>query len=237
MNKKALLALMLAIFVPLLGYLLVSFYSSRNIKMPPRYFYDSVAVQNDHGKATFDTVWHQVKNLHFTNQLGQSVSLDDLKGKVLIVDFFFTRCPTLCPKLAVAMRRLQKSFPNADTLIQFVSISVDPEYDQVDQLRKWAKYYKVDPDNWWLGTGNKDSIYNFALSELKASIADVNVDTAFVHTDNFFLLDKERIVRGWYNGLDSVAQKRLVQEIPLLILEKDHHKTFGQFLKELIKRA
>lgn len=237
MTKKALLALMLAIFLPLLGYLLLSYYSSRNIKMPPRYFYDSVAIQNNHGKTTFDTLWHRVKNIHFTNQLGQEVSLDDLKGKVIILDFFFTRCPTLCPRLAVAMKKLQKSFPNSDTLIQFVSLSVDPEYDKVDQLRKWADFYKVNPDNWWLGTANKDSTYNFALTEMKASVADVNVDTAFIHTNNFFLLDKERIVRGWYNGEDSVAQKRLVQAIPLLILEKDRHRTFGQFLKDLLKQA
>jgi protein SCO1/2 len=72
---------------------------------------------------------------------------------------------------------------------------------------------------------------------MKADIADVNVDTAFIHTENFFLLDKERIIRGWYNGFDSTAQKKLVRDIPLLMLEKDQKKTFGQFLKGLFENS
>lgn len=234
MNKKTLFAFLLAIFLPLVGYLMVSYYSSRNVLMPRRYFYDSVNVVNNNGKITYDTLWHHVKNLHFTNQMGQQVSLDDLKGKILVVDFFFTHCPTICPKLAVAMKRLQNSFPNNDSIVQFISISIDPEHDSLPQLRSWAERFNVNPDSWWLATGNKDSIYNFALTEMKASVADANVDTAFIHTENFFLLDKERVVRGWYNGFDSVAQSQLVKNIPMLMLEKDRKRTFKDFLKGLV---
>ena len=203
--------------------------------MPQRYFYDSVNVATENGKTVYDTVWHHVSNLHFTNQLGENVSLDDLKGKILVVDFFFTHCPTICPKLATAMKKLQNSFPNNDSIVQFVSISIDPEHDSIRQLRNWAAKFHVNPDSWWLGTGNKDTIYNFALKEMKASVADSNVDTAFIHTQNFFLLDKDRVVRGWFDGLDSVAQARLVRDIPLLMLEKDKKRTFGDFFKSLIK--
>jgi len=237
MNKKAALALAIAILLPLTGYLLVSYYSNRDVHMPPRYFYDSVIVKEKGGKSTYDTLWHSVRNLNFTNQLGQQVSLDDLKGKVIVLDFFFTRCPTICPQLGTAMKKLQKSFPNNDSIVQFVSISVDPKHDSIGQLRKWAEKFDVNPDSWWLLTGDRDSIYKFALQEIKASIADVNVDTAFVHTENFFLLDKHRVVRGWYNGLDTVAQKRLVRDIPLLMLEKDQKRTFKEFLQGLIKRG
>ena len=203
--------------------------------MPHRYFYDSVSVNNKNGKLTYDTAWHHVKNMHFTNQLGQKVSLDDLKGKIIVVDFFFTHCPSICPKLAISMKRLQNSFPNNDSIVQFVSISIDPEHDSIAQLKNWAERFNVNPDSWWLLTGNKDSIYNFALTEMKASVADVNIDTAFIHTENFFLLDKERVVRGWYNGLDSVAQSQLVKSIPLLMLEKDRKRTFKDFLGGLLK--
>lgn len=235
MNKKAFTALMVAILLPLSGYLLVSYYSGRAVQMPRRYFYDSVHVSEKSGKLTYDTTWHQVKNLHFTNQLGQQVSLNDLEGKIIVLDFFFTHCPTICPKLAVAMKKLQKSFPNNDSIVQFVSISIDPEHDSLAQLRNWAKKFDINPDSWWLGTGNKDSIYNFALSELKASVADADIDTAFIHTENFFLLDKERVVRGWFNGLDSVAQAKLVRDIPLLMLEKDQKRSFKDFMKGLLK--
>ncbi len=135
------------------------------------------------------------------------------------------------------MKKLQNSFTNNDSIVQFVSISVDPLHDSVTELRKWAEKYQVDPDSWWLLTGNKDSIYNFGIHEIKASIADANVDTAFIHTENFFLLDKERIIRGWYNALDSTAQKKLVRDIPLLMLEKDRKRTFGEFLKSLFERG
>lgn len=236
MNRKTLIAFLLAIFLPLTGYLLVSYYSSRNVIMPRRYFYDSVIVNNDNGKLTYDTLWHHVKNLHFTNQLGQKVSLDDLKGKVIVVDFFFTHCPTICPRLALSMKKLQNSFPNNDSIVQFVSISIDPEHDSLPQLRRWAERFHVNPDSWWLLTGNKDSIYNFALSEMKASVADSGVDTAFIHTENFFLLDKERVVRGWFNGLDSVAMSKLVRDVPLLMLEKNSKRNFSDFLRGLFNK-
>ena len=235
MNKKALVALLIAILLPVTGYLLVNYYSTRAVQMPGRFFYDSVSVANKDGRMTYDTAWHHVKNLHFTNQLGQKVSLNDLKGKILVLDFFFTHCPTLCPQLAVAMKKLQNSFPRNDSIVQFVSISIDPQHDSVQQLRKWAQKFKVDPDSWWLGTGNRDSTYHFALSELKASVADANIDTAFIHTDNFFLLDKNRVVRGWFSGLDSVEQSKLVRDIPLLMLEKDKKRSFTDFLKGLFK--
>ena len=226
---------MVAILVPLSGYLLVNHYSKDAIDMPNRYFYDSVNVVQKDGKVIYDTVWHHVSNLHLTNQLGQQVSLDELKGKIIVLDFFFTHCPTICPRLAVAMKKLQNSFPGQDSIVQFLSISIDPEHDSVAQLRKWADKFNVNPDSWWLLTGNRDSIYNFALHEVKASVADQNIDTAFIHSEKFFLLDKDRVVRGWFDGLDPAAQAKLVNAIPLLMLEKDKKKTFADFFENLLK--
>jgi protein SCO1/2 len=237
MNKKTVLALTLAVLLPVVSYILVRYYSNRDVQMPYRYFYDSVNAIKKNGKTTNDTAWHHVSNMQFTNQFGKKVSFDDLKGKIIVLDFFFTRCPTICPQLAKAMKRLQSSFTNNDSIVQFVSVTVDPLHDSVMQLRKWAEKYSVNPDSWWLLTGNRDSIYHFAISEIKANIADVNVDTAFIHTEDFFLLDKERIIRGWYNGFDSTAQKKLVRDIPLLMLEKDRKKTFKEFIKELFERS
>lgn len=237
MNKKAILAVMLAILLPLVSYILVRYYSNRDVQMPPRYFYDSVNAIEKNGKTTYDTLWHHVSSMHFINQFGEKVSFNDLKGKIIVLDFFFTRCPTICPQLAKAMKRLQNSFAKNDSIVQFVSITVDPLHDSVPQLRKWAEKFNVNPDSWWLLTGNRDSIYDLAIKEIKANIADVNIDTAFIHTYDFFLLDKERIVRGWYNGFDSVEQKKLVRDIPLLMLEKDRKKTFKEFLKELFERS
>lgn len=222
MNKKAVLGLMLALVMPFAGYFIVKYYSENTVHMPGRYFTpDSVVVSEKNGKTVTDTIWHKVKNIEFTNQLGKKVSLDDLEGKILVVDFFFTRCPSICPGLARSMKRLQDSFKKNDSIVHFISISVDPEHDSVPQLRKFADRYNANHDTWWFVTGDKKDIYDFALNELKAGLADTQVDSAFIHTENFFLLDSSRVVRGWYNGFDTVKLAKLVRDIPLLMLEKD----------------
>ncbi|MEO7308571.1 MAG: SCO family protein [Ferruginibacter sp.] len=233
MNKKAILALMLALVFPFAGYYIVKYYSKDAVHMPGRYFLpDSVVVSEKNGKTVTDTIWHKVKNIEFTNQLGKKVSLDDLKGRILVIDFFFTRCPSICPGLARSMKRLQDSFVKNDSIVQFISISVDPEHDSVPQLRKFADRYGANHDTWWFVTGDKKEIYDFALNELKAVLADTAVDSAFIHTENFFLLDSNRIVRGWYNGFDTIKQDQLVRDIPLLMLEKDRKKpsVFSEFI-------
>ncbi len=170
----------------------------------------------------------------FINQLGKTITLDSLKGKILVVNFFFARCPSVCPEMAKSMKRLQSSFVNSnDSIVQFISISIDPEHDSVPQLRKFADRYTTNHDSWWFVAGDKKATYDFALNELKASIADTNVDTAFIHTENFFLLDRDRVVRGWYNAFDTVKQAKLVGDIPLLMLEKGKKRSFKEFLESL----
>ena len=176
MNKKAILGLMLALVLPFAGYFMVKYYSQQAVHMPGRYFTpDSVVVAEKNGKTVTDTIWHKVKNIQFTNQLGKKVSLDDLKGRILVIDFFFTRCPTICPGLARSMKRLQDSFLKNDSIVQFISVSIDPEHDSVPQLRKFADRYNANHDTWWFVTGDKKEIYDFALNEMKAGLADTKV--------------------------------------------------------------
>ena len=234
MNRKAILGLMLAILLPLTGYYMVKFFSSDAIHMPRRYFFDSVVIVNKDGKITSDTIWHHVNNMNFVNQLGKKVSLDSLKGKILVINFFFTRCPAVCPGLSKSMKKLQDSYANSkDSIVQFISVSIDPVHDSVAQLRNYADKFTFNHDSWWFVTGDRKEIYDFALQEIKASIADTEVDSAFIHTENFFLLDRERVVRGWYNGFDTIKQAQLVKDIPLLMLEKTKKRSFSQFLKQL----
>lgn len=224
MKKASIIALLIAIIFPLVGYWAVKIYSKDAVHMPPRYFYDSVGVKKERGKLVNDTIWHKVRNIQLVNQLGDSVTLNDVKGKILVVDFFFTRCPSICPGMTKAMKKLQESYAKNPGIVQFISFSVDPEHDSVTQLRNFADRFEINHDNWWMVTGNKQEIYDFALTELKASIADPQVDTAFIHTENFFLLDSNRVVRGWYNGFDTTKQAQLAADIPTLMLEKDRNR-------------
>jgi protein SCO1 len=233
MKKSAILSLLLAILMPAAGYLLVKHYSVKAVHMPRKYYEpDSVITRERNGKTVTDTIWHKVKNMQFTNQLGKKVSLYDLHGKIIVLDFFFTRCPSICPGLARSMKKLQNSFLKNDNIVQFISISIDPEHDSVPQLRKFADRYNINHDTWWMVTGDKKEIYDFALNEIKANIADPGVDTAFIHTENFFLLDSNKIVRGFYNGFDTAKQARLVSDIPLLMLERD--KTSPSIFRDFI---
>jgi len=206
--------------------------SDTAISMPPRYYADSVMNKVVNGKSTTDTIWHQVANIRLTNQLGREISLDDLKGKIIIADFFFTRCPTICSTLTRNMKGLQDALKLKDPrrrintdFVQFLSFSVDPERDSVAALKKYADKYGINHDSWWMLTGQKKAIYDFALNELKLGLQDgENVDSNFMHTGKFILLDKERVVRGYYDGLDTVSLSKLAEDLTLLMLEKDKKK-------------
>ncbi|MFZ4772320.1 MAG: SCO family protein [Ferruginibacter sp.] len=233
MSKKAIYALMIAILLPLTGYYLVKYYSTDAIHMPRKYFEpDSVIVSEKNGKTTTDTIWHKVRNIEFTNQLGKKLALDSLHNKLIVIDFFFTRCNSMCPRLAKSMKRLQDSYVKNDSIVQFISFSIDPAHDSDSNLRRFADRFGVNHDSWWMVTGNKKDIYDFAFNEMKASIADTTISPDFLHTDLFFLLDTNRIIRGLYHADDSMALKQLARDIPTLMLERD--KTSPSILRDFI---
>lgn len=231
MKNKAFLALCIAVMIPLVSYLLVDYYRNDAVTMPRRYFYDTVYTVTRNGKTEWDTSWHKVRNFTLTNQLGKTISLNDLKGKIIVADFFFTHCPSICPGLTKNMKRLQNMFNKTDTIVQFLSFTVDPKRDTVNRLKEYADKYKVNHDTWWMLTGEKEEIYNIATREFKANIADTQIDTNFIHTEYVFLLDKDRVVRGWYNGLDSTKLNNLADDVVLLMLEKDKNKKRNLFRK------
>lgn len=239
MSKKALLALCVVICVPLVFFAVTDYKSRNAVVMPARYYPDSVITTVKDGKQFTDTVWHQVSDISLINQLNSPVSLGQLNGKVIVADFFFTHCPSICPTLTRNMKKLQDALKLNDDMkridtsfVQFVSFSVDPERDSAAVLKKYADKYGINPDVWWLLTGPKKSIYDFALNELKMGISDgEGVDSNFIHTQKMVLLDKNRVVRGYYDGLDSAALSKLAADIVFIMLEKD--KTKPSELNEL----
>lgn len=232
LSKKAFFSLVLVVGVPVAAYFTVKYLSEDAVDMPRRYFFDSVTDKTVKGKLVRDTAWHRISNFRFANQLGDTVEADALKGKILIVDYFFTRCPNPCPTLTKNMKRMQDAYLKSDTLIHFISFTVDPERDSVPVLKRYADSYKVRHNNWWMLTGEKSDIYNLAFQEFKAGVVDGGqVDTAFLHTNKFYLLDKNRVIRGWYDGTDTADLTRMARDISLLILEKDKTKKRNLFRK------
>jgi protein SCO1/2 len=130
------------------------------------------------------------------------------------------------------MKKLQTAFKKTDSLVRFVSFTVDPERDSVARIKAYGDKFGIDHDTWWMLTGDRSEIYDIALSEFKASIAsNGNIDTGFIHTENFFLLDKDKVVRGWYNGLDSTNLDKLIKDVVLLNMERDKKKKRNLFRK------
>lgn len=220
------------VLLPLVSYFLVKGYGDNAVQMPPRYYADSVVEKVVDGKQISDTVWHQVRNITLTNQLGKTVSLDSIENKVLVVDFFFTHCPSICPGMTKSMKRLQDMMRSNDprkvvdtALAHLISFTIDPKRDSPSVLKQYADKNGVDHDRWWMLTGNIDSIYRFGIEEMRLGIIDGNgVDTLFDHSPKFVLLDKDRVVRGYYNGLDSAQVLKLSQDIVFLSLEKNRKK-------------
>ena len=225
-------ALMLAALVPLLCYFIIKRYSESAIVMPRHYLEDSVVARTEKGKKVFDTAWHKLPSFSLVNQDGDTVSWAGLKGKVVVADFFFTRCPTICPALTRNMQLLQQSINNAQRVgdktpdfLHFLSFSIDPERDSVPRLKQWADRFQVNPEQWWLLTGDKKEIYDFAINDMKIGVVDgEGVDTSFIHTDHFVLIDTNRHVRGYYHGLDSASLKQLSNDIIFLTMEKDPNR-------------
>ena len=228
MSKKALTAVILVVMLPVISYLLVKKASEHAMGMPGRFYYDSVVTVIKDGKTNTDTAWHSVDDFKFQNQLGNTVSLADLPNKVIVADFFFTRCPSICPKLTANIRKLQDALSSKDqfkqlnpSFIQFLSFSVDPERDSVPVLKSYGNKFGINPDLWWLLTGPKKQIYDFSINELKLGLADgEGVDSNFIHTQKLVLLDKEHVVRAYYNGLDSGDLDKLAKDLVFIMLEK-----------------
>ena len=230
MNKKALMGLAVALLLPVCCYLILKYASDRAVEMPRKLLLDSTIERVENGKQITDSIWHTTANIRLQNQLGDTVSLYDKAGKILVVDFFFTHCGSICPKLTRNMAKLQQSFirggdmrQKVDTsIVQFISFSIDPERDSVPVLKAYADKFGVNHDTWWMLTGSKDSIYKFAFEEMKVDkYSDEPISPDFVHTSRFVLIDKEHKVRGYYNGLDSVSLSKLAKDIGLLMLEKN----------------
>ena len=229
MSSKALLAVLLAVVIPLASYLVVRRYADDSNFIPPRYYYDTVITKVEKGIQVTDTMWHSVKDIRMQNQLGKMVSLSDADGKILVVDFFFTHCASICPKLTANMKRLQQVVRAKDPkkivdtpFVQFISFTVDPERDSAAQLKKYADRFQVNHDTWWMLTGDKRTIYDFGMNEVKLGVPDPNgVDSNFIHSEYMVLLDRDRVVRGYYNGLDTVALSKLAEDIVFLMLEKE----------------
>ena len=163
---------------------------------------------------------HRIGDFQLINQDGQLKSTADWNDKIVVADFFFTHCPTVCPKMTKSLIRIQEAF-KTDAEILISSFTVDPERDSSAQLKKYARQYNVDTRNWNLLTGDKKEIYKLARNSfmLVATDGDGGPED-FIHSENLVLVDKQKRIRGYYDGTSDKEVNQLISDIKKLQDEK-----------------
>jgi len=167
---------------------------------------------------------HHIRDFHLIDQFGGNYSLADVGDRVIVADFFFATCATICPKMSVQMARVQKAYADEDQLM-LLSHTVTPEMDSVPVLAAYAQRHGADPDRWRFLTGDRFQIYALARRSYFAAMdeGDGGPDD-FVHTENFVLVDPKRRIRGFYDGTSAKDVDRLIDDIAKLLEEKDEPK-------------
>ena len=159
---------------------------------------------------------HTIADFELTNQNGQKITNKNYKDKIYVADFFFTRCQTICINMAYNMGELQNLYKK-DTDIMFLSHSVTPEIDSVTVLKEYADRKGVIDGKWNITTGAKTHIYELARKSYFAVLDEGNGDeNDFIHTEQFVLVDKEKRIRGYYDGTEKEDMEKLKKDIVLL---------------------
>lgn len=159
---------------------------------------------------------HKVADFKLINQNGKTITQKEYQGKIYIADFFFTRCQTICIAMAYNMSELQEKYKN-DKDIMFLSHSVTPVMDSVSVLKEYAERKGVIDGKWNVTTGSKKHIYELARKSYFAVLDEGDGgEQDFIHTEQFVLVDKERRIRGYYDGTDKEDMQKLQDDIVLL---------------------
>lgn len=160
--------------------------------------------------------YHSIADFELINQNGDTVTHEQYAQKIYIADFFFTTCPTICPVMTANMVDIQKIIQDDDE-VMLLSHSVTPEIDSVPQLKKYALEKGVIDAKWNLVTGSKKQIYELARKSYLAVLTDGDAGPYdMIHTENFILVDKERRIRGFYDGTSSEEIAKLLEDLKVL---------------------
>ena len=180
----------------------------------------SVATVTKDGKTTIDSIDYMLPNFQFTDQDGNTVDSNTIKGRIFVADFFFTSCPSICPKMMKEMDMVYDKYKdNKDVII--LSYSIDPVRDSVARLKNYERKIGFESSKWHLLTGNKDSIYSLADKFLVSAAEDPDAPGGHIHSGNFILVDKHKRIRGYYNGVDEASVQKLMDEMDVLLNEKE----------------
>jgi protein SCO1/2 len=206
------------LFFLVLSIIIVSIiYNILNVKKPlPIWNPASVNTELVDSTIQHKKKYHKIADFSLINQNGETITQDNFRNKIYIADFFFTTCPTICPIMTDHMYEIQKEILDDDD-IMLLSHSVTPKIDSVPQLKRFDKKKGVNDKKGHLVTVDKKQINKLARKSYLAVKTTGNGDKYdMIHTENFMLIDKERQIRGFYDGTDPKAIKTLLEDLKTL---------------------
>ena len=176
-------------------------------------------VKTVNGKQITDTLYHQIPDFEFINQDSVKITQKDFAGKIYVADFFFTTCPTICPKMKTQMLRIFKKFKD-NPKVAILSHTIDPRHDTPAVLKEFSKNLGIQNSMWNMVTGDKAKIYEIGQKSYMVSATDDPTQPGgIVHSGAFILVDKNRHIRGIYDGTEPERVDKLMADMEILLNE------------------
>ncbi len=185
----------------------------------PVYGEKKAVTRTENNQTIIDSVAYTLPAFEYLNQDSALVNSSATENKIFITEFFFTACPSICPKMQQQMLRVYDKYKNNERIV-ILAFTIDPTRDSVPRLKAYAHKLGVLSSKWNFLTGNKDSIYSTAEKFLVSAAEDPDAPGGHVHSGNFVLADTKRQIRGYYDGVDEKSVDKLLQEIDILLQEK-----------------
>jgi protein SCO1 len=171
------------------------------------------------GKQITDTLYHQIPDFEFINQDSVKITQKDFAGKIYVADFFFTTCPTICPKMKTQMLRIYEKFKD-NPKVAILSHTIDPRHDTPAVLKEFSKNLGIQNSMWQMVTGDKTKIYEIGQKSYMVSATDDPMQPGgIVHSGAFILVDKNRHIRGIYDGTEPERVDKLMEDMQVLLKE------------------
>lgn len=226
MNNKLIKTgiLIFLLVIPVFVFLFLNIFGDNKYDLP--YYFPEVS-ESGHPvvESNGDTVFLRRPDFQLVDQEDEKLTAKELDGKPFVINFFFSRCGLICPTMNDNLARvLDNSVPGT---LKLVSVSIDPEYDSVAVLKKYASQFVDDNSTWHFLTGDKQYIYDLAIKGFKLPVSDasdyvknLSVDETFIHSEKLLLIDSRGYFRGIYEGTNVKDVERLMIELDILMLDK-----------------
>ena len=209
------------LFILFFGLLFFGYFTWLGVQKPKiltRYFEINDNFHSDYQKKVGKKTYHVIPPFEFDGHMGEKISNKTFEGKVYVADFFFTRCPGICPRMSEAMAMVAKEFADEER-IMFLSHTIDPEWDNPKVLKRYANKLEADPKKWHFVTGDQEDLKFISKKGYFVSAIPGEGAEMSDHSGKFILVDKEGTIRGYYDGIEEEEVKQMMVDIKYLLLE------------------